>query len=219
MSLPSDFCSERSSSKRTPDDLRRSSADRRASTRATSSPRARWDARTRSGSSRSRRRSITRPRLPVRGEGPRLTIAGHGLRTVMRQLLTVSIKGSTLPGKGHDPGVGLTRLPCGERDLGRDCPQGSTPSGELSTGCAEGLWISELITPKQGDHAADSRRKPLLTHTFEWKVVAPKDCARENSGRRVMCVPVDEDGVRRPICRQGGPAVSTCPQVEKPACG
>jgi hypothetical protein len=58
--------------KRTPEDLRRSSADRRASTSATSSPRARWDARTRSGSSRSRRRSITWPRLPVRGYGSRL---------------------------------------------------------------------------------------------------------------------------------------------------
>ena len=42
-----------------PEDLRPSSAERRESTRATSSPRARWEARTRSGSSRSRRRSIT----------------------------------------------------------------------------------------------------------------------------------------------------------------
>lgn len=61
ISLPSCFCSERSSSKRTPDDLRSSSAESRASTSATSSPRARWEARTRSGSSRSRRRSITPP--------------------------------------------------------------------------------------------------------------------------------------------------------------
>lgn len=123
------------------------------------------------------------------------------------------------PGTGHDPGTGLTRLPCVDRDLGRGCPQGSTPSEELSTGCAVELWISELITPKPGDHAADSRIKPLLTPTFEWKVVAPKDCARENSGRRVMCAPVDEDEARRPICRQGGHTVSTCPQVEKLACG
>ena len=54
----------RRSGRRTTCAARRRRAGRRRG--ATSSPRARWEARTRSGSSRSRRRSITPPRLPVR---------------------------------------------------------------------------------------------------------------------------------------------------------
>ena len=57
--LPWLFCSERRSSKRTADDRRSSSAASTWSTKVGSSPRARWEARARSGSSRSTRRSIT----------------------------------------------------------------------------------------------------------------------------------------------------------------
>ena len=62
--LPYVFCSARSSSSGTRRPTRlvgRSSS----STSSTDSPRARWEARTRSGSSRSRRRSITLPRVPA----------------------------------------------------------------------------------------------------------------------------------------------------------
>lgn len=108
MSLPSAFCSARSSSKRTLDDLRRSSAERSASTSATSSPRARWDARTRSGSSRSRRRSITPPGYRA---------APHPRRDIPRHVI-LPVLGLFIPlrwemGRGVKTGGEFLRIPGG----------------------------------------------------------------------------------------------------------
>ena len=84
-SLPIDFCSARSRSKAVRELRRRSSAARMASTTPSSSPRARWLARTSSGSSRSSLMSITRGvyrralRCPCRPD-PRRTRAGPDRR-------------------------------------------------------------------------------------------------------------------------------------------
>lgn len=166
MSLPMLFCSERSSSKRTPDDLRRSSADRRASTSATSSPRARCEARTRSGSSRSRRRSITL-------QGYRCRVGAHD--SVFPYTPRVAICPKCLSVRGASRGVKerrpdslkgsggsawLTRIPCGEGDLEVGSSTVIHTPEKLSTGCAKDLWITEVIVSKGVHEMANSRSKP-----------------------------------------------------------
>ena len=78
----------------------------------------------------------------------------------------------------------MTGFPCAERYLGTGCPQGSKPLGELSTGCAGDLWISESITPKVGDHAEDSLLKPASTPAFEWKGALQRMARRKRVDER-----------------------------------
>jgi len=165
ISLPSAFCSERNSSKRTPDDLRRSSAERRASTRATSSPRARWEARTRSGSSRSRRRSITPQgyRCGVPAHDSKLQYGLYGSFCPKCRIFSVrSMENRHGPSKGALRTSRVDRISMWKAALRRSVVHRNPDSRKVIHRPRDGLWTSEVIIPKAACRAKDSRFNPSL---------------------------------------------------------
>ncbi|ELP62533.1 hypothetical protein STRTUCAR8_05694 [Streptomyces turgidiscabies Car8] len=62
--------------------------------------------------------------------------------------------------KGSDGSVRLTRIPCGEGDLGAGSATVIHTRAELSTGCAKDLWITEVIVSKGVREMTNSRSKP-----------------------------------------------------------